>query len=53
MLLGEDERLVANSVAEMVDVEVEVKEIVVSTVTLHRTTYTKHKRMRHKQPCTP
>jgi hypothetical protein len=41
MLLGEDERLVANSVAEAVDVEVEGKITMVWTVTLHKTTNTK------------
>jgi len=34
MLLGEDERLVKNSVAETVDVEVDGKETVVSTMML-------------------
>jgi hypothetical protein len=52
MLLGEDERLVANLVAEMAEVEVEGKEMVVSTMTLPETTNTKNKYIRHKL-CTP
>jgi hypothetical protein len=51
MLLREDESLVANSAAQTAE-EVEGKEMVVSTMTLPRTTNTKNKHIRHKL-CTP